>query len=92
MTLTGRSLIAGQAVAGDGATAYAFNPATNERLEPGYTLLTGEQLKDATAAAAAAYPSFSTLDPETHARFLEAIAGNIEAIGEELITRAGLET
>ena len=92
MTLTRRSLIAGQAVAGDGATAYAFNPATNERLEPGYTLLTGEQLKDATAAAAAAYPSFSTLDPETHARFLEAIAGNIEAIGEELITRAGLET
>jgi len=92
VTLTGRSLIAGQAVAGDGATAYAFNPATNERLEPGYTLLTGEQLKDATAAAAAAYPSFSTLDPETHARFLEAIAGNIEAIGEELITRAGLET
>ncbi|SKC08482.1 NADP-dependent aldehyde dehydrogenase [Arthrobacter sp. 49Tsu3.1M3] len=92
MTLTGRSLIAGQAVAGDGTTAHAFNPATNERLEPGYTLLTEEQLKDATAAAAAAYPSFSTLHPETHARFLEAIAGNIEAIGEELITRAGQET
>ncbi|HSN35397.1 MAG TPA: aldehyde dehydrogenase (NADP(+)), partial [Arthrobacter sp.] len=33
-----------------------------------------------------------TLDPETHADFLEAIADNIEAIGEELITRAGLET
>ncbi|SDK92254.1 NADP-dependent aldehyde dehydrogenase [Arthrobacter sp. ov407] len=92
MTLTGRSLIAGQAVAGDGKTAYAFNPATNSQLEPGYTLLTEDQLKDATAAAAAAYPSFSTLDPETHARFLEAIAENIEAIGEELVTRAGLET
>ena len=92
MTLTGRSLIAGQAVAGVGTTAYSFNPATNDRLEPGYSLLTEDQLKDATAAAAAAYPSFSTLDPETHARFLEAIAGNIEAIGEELITRAGLET
>ena len=92
MTLTGHSLIAGQPVAGDGKTAYGFNPATNEQLEPGYTLITEEQLKAATAAAAAAYPSFSTLDPETHARFLEAIAGNIEAIGEELITRAGLET
>ena len=92
MTLTGHSLIAGQAVAGDGRTAYGFNPATNDRLEPGYTLLTEEQLKAATAAAAEAYPSFSALDPETHARFLEAIAGNIEAIGEELITRAGLET
>ena len=92
MTLTGHSLIAGQPVAGDGKTAYGFNPATNEQLEPGYTLLTEEQLKAATTAAAAAYPSFSTLDPETHARFLEAIAANIEAIGEELITRAGLET
>jgi alpha-ketoglutaric semialdehyde dehydrogenase len=92
VTLTGHSLIAGQPVAGDGKTAYGFNPATNEQLEPGYTLLTEEQLKAATAAAAAAYPSFSTLDPETHARFLEAIADNIEAIGEELITRAGLET
>jgi NADP-dependent aldehyde dehydrogenase len=92
VTLTGHSLIAGQTVAGDGKTAYGFNPATNEQLEPGYTLLTEEQLRAATAAAAEAYPSFSTLDPETHARFLEAIAGNIEAIGDELITRAGQET
>ncbi|WP_427170940.1 aldehyde dehydrogenase (NADP(+)) [Arthrobacter sp. 92] len=92
MTLTGRSLIAGQPVAGDGKRVYAFNPATNVELEPGYTLLTEDQLTDATAAAAAAYPSFSTLDPETHARFLEAIAENIEAIGDELIIRAGQET
>jgi alpha-ketoglutaric semialdehyde dehydrogenase len=92
VTLTGHSLIAGQPVAGDGKTAYGFNPATNEQLEPGYTLLTEEQLKAATAAAAAAYPSISTLDPETHARFLAAIAENIEAIGDELIVRAGQET
>ncbi len=92
MTLNGHSLIAGRPVAGDGKTAHGCNPANNERLEPAYTLLTEEQLATATAAAAAAYPSFSTLDPETHAGFLEAIADNIEAIGEELITRAGLET
>ncbi|MET4136020.1 aldehyde dehydrogenase (NADP(+)) [Pseudarthrobacter sp. PvP090] len=92
MTLNGHSLIAGRPVAGDGKTAHGCNPATNEQLEPGYTLLTEEQLATATSAAAAAYPSFSTLDPETHAGFLEAIADNIEAIGEELITRAGLET
>ena len=92
MTLNGHSLIAGQPVAGDGQTAHGYNPATNEQLEPGYTLLTEGQLATATSSAAAAYPSFSTLDPETHAGFLEAIADNIEAIGEELITRAGLET
>lgn len=92
MTLTGHSLIAGQPVAGHGATAFGFNPATNEQLEPAYTLVTADQLKAATAAAAAAHESFSTLDPETHAGFLEAIADNIEAIGEELIVRAGQET
>ncbi|WP_461173604.1 aldehyde dehydrogenase (NADP(+)) [Arthrobacter sp. Z1-9] len=92
MTLTGHSLIAGQTVVGDGKTAFGFNPATNEQLDPAYSLITEEQLKLATAAAADAYPSFSTLDPETHAGFLEAIADNIEAIGEELIVRAGQET
>ncbi|MBP1233587.1 NADP-dependent aldehyde dehydrogenase [Arthrobacter sp. PvP102] len=92
MTLTGHSLIAGQAVAGEGKTAFGFNPASNEQLEPAYTLLTEDQLKAATAAAGEAYPSFSTLDPETHASFLEAIADNIEAIGDDLIVRAGQET
>ncbi|WP_211878284.1 aldehyde dehydrogenase (NADP(+)) [Pseudarthrobacter albicanus] len=92
MTLTGHSLIAGQIVAGVNGTILGINPATNEQLDPAYTLLTEEQLKAATAAAAEAYPSLSTLDPETHAGFLEAIAGNIESIGEELIIRAGQET
>jgi 2,5-dioxopentanoate dehydrogenase len=92
VTLTGHSLIAGQTVVGDGKTAFGFNPATNEQLDPAYSLITEDQLKLATAAAADAYPSFSTLDPETHAGFLDAIADNIEAIGEELIVRAGQET
>jgi alpha-ketoglutaric semialdehyde dehydrogenase len=92
VTLTGHSLIAGQPVVGEGKTAFGFNPATNEQLAPAYTLITDEQLKTATSAAAEAYPSFSTLDPHTHAGCLEAIADNIEAIGEELIIRAGQET
>jgi NADP-dependent aldehyde dehydrogenase len=92
VTLTGHSLIAGQPVVGEGKAAFGFNPASNEQLEPAYTLLTEDQLKAATAAAAEAYASFSTLDPETHAGFLEAIADNIESIGEELIIRAGQET
>ncbi|BCW17633.1 2,5-dioxovalerate dehydrogenase [Arthrobacter sp. NtRootA9] len=92
MTLTGHSLIAGRTVAGNGKTTTGFNPATNEALEPAYTLITEEQLTTATRAAADAFASFSTLDPDTHAAFLESIADNIEAIGEELITRAGQET
>jgi alpha-ketoglutaric semialdehyde dehydrogenase len=92
MPLTGHSLIVGQPVVGEGKTAYGFNPATNEHLDPAYSLITEDQLGKATAAAAEAYPSFSTLHPEIHAGFLEAIAENIEAIGDELIIRAGQET
>ncbi|KQQ82368.1 aldehyde dehydrogenase (NADP(+)) [Arthrobacter sp. Leaf137] len=92
MTLTGHSLIAGRTVAGEGKTTFGFNPATNEALNPAYTLLTEEQLATATTAARKAFPSFSTLDPETHASFLESIADNIEAIGDELLVRAGQET
>jgi NADP-dependent aldehyde dehydrogenase len=92
VTLTGHSLIAGHSVAGEGKNAFAYNPALNEQLEPAYTLLTETQLKAATSAAAEAFESFSTLDPETHAAFLDAIADNIEAIGEELTVRAGQET
>jgi alpha-ketoglutaric semialdehyde dehydrogenase len=92
VTLTGHSLIAGQSVPGGGKTTFAYNPASNEQLEPAYTLLTEDQLSAATSAAAEAFASFSSLDPETHAAFLDAIADNIEAIGEELIVRAGQET
>lgn len=92
MTPTGHSLIAGQTVIGGGKTTFGYNPATNEQLDPAYSLLTEDQLRTATAAAAEAYASFSTLDPEAHAGFLEAVADNIEAIGEELINRASQET
>jgi alpha-ketoglutaric semialdehyde dehydrogenase len=92
MTLQGHSLIAGEAVAGTSGTAYGYNPATKDQLEPAYTLISEQQVKTATDAAADAFGSFSTLEPEQHARFLEAIAENIKAIGDELIVRAGQET
>jgi 2,5-dioxopentanoate dehydrogenase len=92
MTLTGHSLIAGEATPGTNGTAHGINPATNEQLEPAYTLISEDQLKTATDAAAEALESFSALAPEPHAQFLEAIAKNIEAIGDELIERASTET
>jgi NADP-dependent aldehyde dehydrogenase len=92
MTLHGHSLIAGETTPGTSGTVHGINPATNEQLEPAYTLISEKQLQEATAAAADAFDSFSALDPEQHARFLEAIAGNIEAIGDELIERTSIET
>jgi NADP-dependent aldehyde dehydrogenase len=92
MTLTGHSLIAGESVAGTHGTASGISPATNQSLDPAYSMLSEEQLKAATAAAEEAFDSYRSLEPEEHARFLETIAVNIEALGEELIDRASAET
>ena len=91
-TLQGHSIIAGQTTSGNGKTVNGFNPSTNETLEPAYSLIDVSQLEVATAAAEEAFESFSTLDPETHASFLENIADRIESSGDEVVSRAMLET
>ncbi|WP_417218238.1 aldehyde dehydrogenase (NADP(+)) [Arthrobacter sp.] len=91
-TLHGHSIIAGHGTAGNGDTVNGFNPSTNEALEPAYTLIDADQLATATSAANEAFASFSTLDPDTHARFLEQIATNIEANASAIIERAMAES
>ncbi|RZU62514.1 aldehyde dehydrogenase (NADP(+)) [Zhihengliuella halotolerans] len=92
ITLTGRSLIAGASVTGNGGTVNGFDPATNEPLEPAYSLIDADQLTAATAAAGEAFDSFRALEPQTHAAFLERIAENIEAAGDAIVERAMAET
>lgn len=90
--LTGQSILAGINTTGNGREVRGFNPATNQSLDPAYSLIEASQLELATAAAEEAFDSFRSLDPETHARFLESIATNIEAVGTELVARAMAET
>jgi len=92
LSLTGHSIIAGASVAGDHGTTHGIDPATNATLQPAYSLLSTEQALTAATAAAEAFASFSTLDPETHASFLETAAANIDALGEALTERAMAET
>lgn len=91
-TLSGHSIIAGRETPGNAGTTHGIDPATNAELGPAYTLIDEAQLAEATAAAEQAFESFSALDPETHASFLEKIAANIEAAGPELVDRASTET
>lgn len=90
--LSGHSIVAGRQVVGTGGTTHGIDPATDAELEPVYSLVDEAQLAEATAAAEEAFESFSSLDPETHAGFLERIAANIEAVGPELVARASTET
>ena len=91
-TITGQSLIAGRQVQGSAGTTQALNPATNEKLEPAIGLIDGDQLAEATAAAAAAFDIYRATTPDERAAFLERIADNIDALGPELTERAVLET
>ncbi|MFD1950219.1 aldehyde dehydrogenase (NADP(+)) [Sphingomonas arantia] len=74
------------------ATFRAVDPATGATLDPAFAESGKAEIDAACALAAAAYPSFSETDLTTRAAFLEAIADNIVAIGDDLIVRAMAES
>lgn len=92
MALTGHSIIAGRSTPGAAGTFRAVDPATTQEVGPEFTGLTRAEVSVATGAAAAAFAEYREVAPESRARFLEAIADEIEALGEELIDTASLES
>lgn len=70
----------------------AIDPAKDAELPTPFSSATDQDVADACALAAAAFERFSSLEPEARARFLEAVADNILAIGDELIVTAMTET
>ncbi|MCM2129761.1 aldehyde dehydrogenase (NADP(+)) [Larsenimonas rhizosphaerae] len=92
MQLTGELLIGQTAVKGSQKVVHAINPATGEALEPGYPGGTRDEVDRACELAWAAFDAYRETSLEDRARFLEAIADEIEAVGDELTERGTLET
>ncbi|MFG1935289.1 aldehyde dehydrogenase (NADP(+)) [Mycobacterium sp. NPDC048908] len=90
--LTGQMLIAGTSVRGSGTPVRGFNPSTGQSMEPAYLYGDRSHVEAACAAAAAAFAAYRSTPSEPRARFLEAIAANIEAIGGDVIARAVAES
>ena len=90
--LTGDLLIAGAAQTGNAGAVHAFDASTGERLEPAFGKATSDDLDAACAAAHAAFAPYRARPHAERAAFLEAIAAQIEAIGDDLIVRAMAET
>ena len=90
--ILGRSLIGFREGAGTGATLHAFNPTTGVQLEPGFVPATSEEVDRAARLAAEAFDSFRRTTGRERAALLRKIAENIEAISDEVIERAALET
>lgn len=92
MTLQGTLLIGQQSITGPQAEIYAINPATGDALAPNYPGGSKAEVEQACELAEAAYATYRETSLVDRAVFLEAIAAEIEGIGDELIERAMAET
>ena len=92
MKLTGRSLIGFREGSTAGAKFRAHNPVTGQTLDPDFHSASAEEVNQAAALAHEAFASYRTLAGAEKAKFLRAIAGNIEKIADEIVERGTLET
>jgi len=93
MTITGEMLIGFSSVRATEGSQRAFNPTTNaEILEPSFGMGGAAEVERAAILATQAFDAYRNLPLEKRAAFLDAIADNINAIGDELIERAHAET
>lgn len=91
-SLNGELIIGQQQAKGSSSAIYAVNPANNEKLEPAYLGGTKSDVNQAAELAWAAFDHFRETAPELRATFLETIADEILALGDELIQRGMAET
>ncbi len=88
----GHNFINGQRSAAGQNRLQSFDASTGEELPGFYIEATQEEVNAAAQAAAAAYPAYRTQPAARRALFLEAIADELDALGDEFITTVCRET
>ncbi|WP_072804727.1 aldehyde dehydrogenase (NADP(+)) [Rhodococcoides yunnanense] len=91
-SITGDFLIGGAARTGEGDAIEAIDPSSGETLGPTFHYATTKDVQDATRLADEAFDTYRRTTSEARALFLESIADNIDALGDELIDRASAES
>jgi NADP-dependent aldehyde dehydrogenase len=92
MSITGKNLIAGQESARGAKTFAATNPTTGAELPTRFTEATAEEVDEALRAAEGAFAAYRRKSGREIAGFLDAVAREIEALGDALLERAHAET
>jgi len=92
MEIKGLSIIGFSLGSETGETFRAFDPTTGNAIEPAFHSATTAELERAAALADSARIPFGSVPGRERAVFLRKIADNIEALGDQLIHRASLET
>jgi 2,5-dioxopentanoate dehydrogenase len=75
-----------------GPQFYGFDPTTGKTLLPAFPEATPLEIQEIVALANQAFNSYRKTSPEKRCLFLEAIAENIDALGDELIQKINEET
>jgi NADP-dependent aldehyde dehydrogenase len=91
LNITGAFFIGSQTAHGHD-TFSALDATTGNELEPRFEISSDADVARACAMAHAAFEPYRQVSLGDRARFLEAVAANIEALGDRLITRAMQET
>ena len=89
--ITGRSLVAGEWVSPSGQEFTSFNPATSESFNA-FRSCGAEEVAAALEAATAAYREMRQMDGARIGDFLDLVAEEIEALGDELLETCDSET
>jgi len=92
MSITGQLLIGQSTVRGKNSEIWGINATTGEKLSPAFGGATLDDLETACALADAAFDSYRETSLHDRAVFLETIAKNILALGDELVERCMAET
>ncbi len=77
---------------GKGAVFNACNPNTGILLMPGFHEATADEIHDAVTLARKAFNTYRKIDASRKGLFLDAIAANIEALGDDLLQTIHAET
>lgn len=92
MGISGQSLIAGRHLRGSGTGFWVTAPATMTKIEPEFGTLDASEAAEAAEEATAAYNDYRNTSPVQRAEFLNTIADNLEALRNEIVQRATVET
>lgn len=92
MHVNGFNFIGGQRSALGDTLVYSIDAHTGEQLAGGFHQATLTEVDNAVAAASAAFPAFRNLPAARRAEFLEAIADELDALGEDFVNLTCQET
>jgi NADP-dependent aldehyde dehydrogenase len=90
--LQGTSIIGSGRGSRTSDTFRAFDPTSGDEIEPPFYSATPDELDHAASLADDARLKYGNVAPRERAKFLRAVADQIEALGDTLIKRASLET